>query len=433
MDKIRVILPQKYDLVVGDTFQLFYRGIVEAAYPFCFDILAVCEKGKNFPRYFEFLPEEAGNYKLTISVYSHDKKLLGQGETMLCAVDPKEPEEPLHILCVGASITAGGQWPGEAHRRLTSSAGKPLGLGLRNISFIGTCEKDGVRFEGYGGWQWDSYLSTAEEAVWVVCEHDKTAEDQHSLWQDEQGGVWKLETLEKGYLKFIRYHRHKRDMPACGCLTHLKNAVHTTRIVIDSTTPEKESPFYDKRTQRIDFLSYCERNRFSRIDAVYVMLGANGLWEAYAAGISLSEHCRKVVASGKEFVRLVRLAYPQAKIRIMGLTGPSVNGGMGANYGAELPYCDSYGFIRYVMELNRAYQNWVLEPEYCDFMDFINVSGQFDADYSLPCAEKNVNTRSKFKELIGTNGLHPTEEGYMQIADAAFRNMVHLCREDKKF
>ena len=31
---IRIILPEKYDLVVGDTFQLFYRGVIEAPNPY---------------------------------------------------------------------------------------------------------------------------------------------------------------------------------------------------------------------------------------------------------------------------------------------------------------------------------------------------------------------------------------------------------------
>ena len=42
-DKMRVILPEKYDLVVGDTFQLFYRGVVEAPNPFYYNIVSYCE------------------------------------------------------------------------------------------------------------------------------------------------------------------------------------------------------------------------------------------------------------------------------------------------------------------------------------------------------------------------------------------------------
>lgn len=38
-DKRRVILPDKYDLVIGDTFQLFYRGVIETPNPFCYNIV----------------------------------------------------------------------------------------------------------------------------------------------------------------------------------------------------------------------------------------------------------------------------------------------------------------------------------------------------------------------------------------------------------
>ncbi|MDF2675663.1 MAG: hypothetical protein K0R09_3935, partial [Clostridiales bacterium] len=33
-DSIHISLPDQYDLVVGDTFQLFYRGVVEASNPY---------------------------------------------------------------------------------------------------------------------------------------------------------------------------------------------------------------------------------------------------------------------------------------------------------------------------------------------------------------------------------------------------------------
>ena len=86
---------------------------------------------------------------------------------------------------------------------------------------------------------------------------------------------------------------------------------------------------------------------------------------------------------------------------------------------------------RYVMDLNCAYEAWTLEDQYRDFMEFINISGQFDTDYNMQCTQKKVNTRSNTTEIFGTNGVHPAYEGYMQIADAAFRNMVHLCKKHK--
>ena len=36
--------------------------------------------------------------------------------------------------------------------------------------------------------------------------------------------------------------------------------------------------------------------------------------------------------------------------------------------------------------------------------------------------------RSKKTEMMGINGLHPVDAGYMQIADAAWRNMVYTIK-----
>ena len=70
-----------------------------------------------------------------------------------------------------------------------------------------------------------------------------------------------------------------------------------------------------------------------------------------------------------------------------------------------------------------------MEPEYREFVEFINISGQFDCEYNMPSASKSVNTRSKVTELVGTNGLHPLSEGYLQVADAVYRNVIkEFCR-----
>jgi len=424
MKSIRVVLPEKYDLVVGDTFQLFYRGVVEAPDPFVYDILAVCAKGKNFPRYFEFLPEESGQYELTLSVFGPDKTLLGQGRTMLNVVAPVQPVKLLNILCVGDSLTGGGQWPEEAYRRLTAVDGEPKGLGLQNISFIGNCKKGSVGFEAFGGWKWDSFLSATVGDFWVHCKHEKTLKDQHSIWQDENGNLWQLETIDCGRLKFTRYGKSTADRPEGGYLTHVRNAVQKDPVKCGYSYYENPSPFYDSEAQCVDFKAYCERNGYDGIDAMYVLLGLNGLM---GIDIPVMEFCKVVVAQGKRLVDLFHKAYPQAQVKVMGVPMPSVHGGIGWGYGATLPYCDRYGLVRYITELNIAYKNWANESEYCGFVEYVNVSGQFDADNAFPSIEKPVNVRSQKTERVDVNGLHPLPEGYMMIADAAFRSLVDLC------
>lgn len=424
METIRVALPKKYDLVVGDTFQLFYRGVIEAPNPFVYDILVSCVKGKNFPRYFEFLPEEPGKYELTLSVFGADKSLLGQGKTILNVVAPVQPVKPLNILCIGDSLTGGGQWPKEAYRRLTSVNGEPKGLGFQNISFIGNCKKDDVGYEAFGGWTWESFLSATVGDFWVHCAHEKTLKDQHSIWQDEDGNLWQLETIDCGRLKFTRFGKQIADKPEGGYLIHVRNAVQKDPIKCGRSYYEKPSPFYDSESQCVDFKKYCERNGYDGIDAMFVLLGLNGL---VGTDTSVTDFCKEVVTQGKRLVDLLHESYPKAKVRVMGVTMPSVHGGTGWSYGAIPPYCDRYGLVRYVMELNLAYDSWAREPEYCDFVEYVNVSGQFDSENAFPSIEKPVNVRSEKTEQMDVNGLHPLTEGYMMVADAAFRSMVNLC------
>ena len=103
---------------------------------------------------------------------------------------------------------------------------------------------------------------------------------------------------------------------------------------------------------------------------------------------------------------------------------PSLNGGTGANYGADNAYSNPYGLCRSVMGMNLAYQDLANEEEFADYVEFLNVSSQFDSENNMPSMSKQVNTRNKKTELVGTNGVHPAIEGYMQIADVAYRNLA---------
>ena len=427
--EIKIVLPLRYNLVVGDTFQLFYRGIIEAPDPFVYDILLVCEKGKAFPRYFEFTPEEEGEHILTVSVFDAKKKLLGTNKTILSVKAPKKNTHPLNVLCMGDSLTAGGQWPAEAKRRLTSKGGVPFGVGFDNVNFVGTCRSEDVHtgFEGYGGWLWKSFYSIENNNIWVRTSHNKNVEDQHSVWKDEGGNEWKLETLDINRLKFLPYGNNSGIKPEKGKLVHVANALHTDDIVFTDSWFEKRSPFYDESIDDISFKAYSERIGVDRIDAIYIMLGLNGLLDVKG---DILGYCSDVISQAKVLIDIFHRDFPEGKIKIMGTMMPSVTGGIGANYGAVMPYCDGYNLRRFVLHLNELYQELANEKTYCDFVEHINISGQFDSDNNFPEVEKPVNTRSKKTEKIGVNGLHPSNEGYMQIADAAFRNMVHLCNDN---
>jgi len=43
-----IYFPKRYELVVGDTFELFYKGIVSCGDPERFNIKITCKKGASF-------------------------------------------------------------------------------------------------------------------------------------------------------------------------------------------------------------------------------------------------------------------------------------------------------------------------------------------------------------------------------------------------
>lgn len=74
--------------------------------------------------------------------------------------------------------------------------------------------------------------------------------------------------------------------------------------------------------------------------------------------------------------------------------------------------------------MNKAYQDLANEVELSDFVEFVNVSSQFDSEYNMPYTTKPVNTRNSITEFVGINDVHPDINGYGQIADVVFRNFV---------
>ena len=350
-NKVRVVMPNKYDLVVGDTFQLFYRGIVEAPNPYVYSIVVVCEKGKAFPRYFEYTPNEVGKHKLTVSIYDAEQNLLGSAKTLLNVVEAKKPDDSTNILVIGDSLTNSGAWVEEVHRRINKTGGTPEGLGFDGaINFVGNVKKGEVGFEAFGGWSWHTFTSCSDGAVWLECPNNRTEVDQHSLWQDENGAIWQIETIQIDYIKFNRWKDHTSPMPKSGKLVHYKNAVNTEPIEYKNVVPEASSPFLDKETKEIDFRSYMKRSNIDKIDAVYILLGGNGLMRRVAIENTWEDYCKYYVGEAKVLVDKIRKDLPNAKVKVMCMHIPSVNGGMGANYGAELPLADHYD--------NRKYYNY---------------------------------------------------------------------------
>lgn len=413
-------LPEKYNLVVGDTFELFYKGIMLCKNPYQYNILATCSIGKCWGRKFEATPDAAGTHTLTITVSDDSGNVLDQQTTQLVVAEKGiNNTRQLNVLCIGDSLTNGGKWVGEFYRRLTNTnssaldgSAAPTGDGLANINFVGTCApNNGACYEGYGGWTFASYLKTTTSSnnYWVSCSHNKTDNDQESIYKDANDVLWQLETIEANRIKFKKYDG-VGVMPSSGTLTWVSGGIDTSAITYTAIEQEKGNPFVYNGA--VDFAAYCEDLGISTIHHCYILLGWNNT--------TTEEDTYK--AQAKQFIDLLLEFNPDMKIVLIGLQIPSLDG-CANNYGAKGTLANFRALQEYVFNMDKLYKE--IADEYAN-VESINLSGQFDTDYNCMSDELPVNSRNATTVTTQTNGVHPSTQGQYQIADAAYRKFYEV-------
>lgn len=416
-----IYLAENYDLVVGDKFEMFYRGVIRSMNPYKYYIYINCEKGAAYPRYYTYTPKpgDEGEYQLRLALYDDYHELIEEAYTTLHIYSPKKPNKKLNILCVGDSLTVNGVWPYTAYERLVEYDNSYKDC----LNFIGKFKKEEVGYEGYGGWQWRHFVTNEavgmRSNIWIeVDKHNLDENDQHSIWVSDNL-KWVLETIEEHKLKFKRGDGNYSCLPTVGKIfTNLEGGIHKEDIIVKSYEFEEGNPFYDKNLNGPNFKKYILDNHYDGLDLVYVLLTWNGQYIAYNEDFSYHE------ASIIKFIDKLHEDYPNVKIGLIGIQSPSINGGIASNYGANGFYHDVFGEITTAYNYNKFLENFCKQDKYKNFVRYIDMKAQFDIENNMPQALEKVNARSNKEEYIGTNGVHPTMEGYLQIGDVFYRALV---------
>ncbi len=421
-----IYLAKQYDCVVGDKFELFYRGVICSMNPYKYDIHIDCIKGMPFPRYFSYLPkeEDCGDYELVLSLRDDYYNVIESASTTLHVVKPIAPAVKNTILCVGDSLTFNGVWCHEGYRRFTQIDGEPRGNGFKDsIELVGTCKKSEIGYEGYGGWSWRHFVTneivSSDSCCWIeVKEHCFDSSDQHSIWESNNL-LWILESITKNKLKFKRGLNNNSLTPSIGtCFHHVSGGTHYNDVEVLKYQFEKGNPFYDELLQRINFRNYCNINHFKDINYMYVLLSWNGQYQPFNNNFS---HFTKYIEA---FLDQFHEDFPNGYIRLLGIQSPSINGGLAFSYGASGVYSDAFGEVVTAYNYDSYLEEICCSSKYHHYCKYIDMKAQFDVEYNMPYDKMKVNARSNIVEIIGTNGVHPSMDGYLQIGDVFYRALV---------
>lgn len=408
---MKVVLPKRINAVVGNQLQLFYRGMIGAVNPYVYDILVQCNRGKQYPRYFDFTPtsDDVGDIPFAITIKDNNGNVLGQAETVIHVVEPVLTSD-LHILTFGDSLTSGGVWCNYADRHLPEDA-----------LFCGAQEVDGTHFFGVGGWTWLTYISSPTPRVRMEVS-GVTVIHKGDVYADSDGTRYTVQetNITSGRGNLLMSVASINDHPSTpqGSL-NLIEGKGDSQIFFDSWRKEISNPLW--ADGKMTFKPYVEKYAGGRADVVYVLLGWNQL-------VPWMTDFSAILSQANQFCSTFLSEYSEGRIRIMGLQIPSVTGGIGASYGASgQGYADGYGLRISVLELNRIYQS--LADMLGDRVEFIDIACQFDSEYNMPSGETPVNKFNPQTEYLGTNGVHPNIYGYYQIGDAVVRDIYNLSRQ----
>ena len=413
-------LPEHYDLVVGDTFELFYKGITYCVTSDVYDyVLRYDDKknrGKAFARKYVFTPteEDIGTHTLYIAVYDNTGEVIERGSVEIRVVDkPKSQVEERTILLIGDSLTGPGIWPAELGRRLLSTGGTPEGDGLMGVRFIGSKERDGIPYEGYGGWDYVSYTTDYKRGCFMILSGDfrdkKEETDRHSMWRDEAGALWKLEWITATEMKVIATHAATKLPDTKGRLTHVSGGMNTADIVFTDARHAHANPFFNVEKGENDFHAYVERFGAKRIDEVVILLG----WNHHSPPDDFLTLVRPLLDS-------ILGAFPDCHIGLVGLQIPSRDG-FAVHYGIAWPW---FSKLDKVFSYEDAYRSLTAEPPYAGRVSVISLAGQYDTVNNSVTVEMPLNNRNPKTEPIQCDGVHCAATGYLQIADAVYRYLA---------
>lgn len=422
--------------VVGDTLQIFKKSIVDSlGIPYIMKIESA--KGRAYPRYWEYTPnaDDVGSSEIKFSLLNVDGSVIDERIVSLITVNASNTSK--NVLNIGDSTMAHGQIPIELSRRIKGTSGAataPAALALSNINVVGRIKNGDktVGWEGTGGWTYTNYTSQGSRAVrfQVANAQSITVKDLIRIGATNSYGYYQFEVTEvnvtngTGNIRAVFSYttpyssNFLNEVSASGNLTNANNSVVGSYL---SFTEEFYQPFWNSTVNQFDIKTYVNDYCGNKVDYIFILLGINSLY-----GTKPFTSVDSVLDSCKNLLRKIHADLPNTKILLSTNNLVSQNGGLGFNYNAQT-YFGQYDvdvINHLIFAMNKAYYTLETDTEFMQYVEIINTHAQFDADNAFPITTKNVNTRSGETESVGTNGVHPTNNGYWQIADAEFRALL---------
>jgi lysophospholipase L1-like esterase len=82
-----------------------------------------------------------------------------------------------------------------------------------------------------------------------------------------------------------------------------------------------------------------------------------------------------------------------------------------------------------IFDFQDIYIELAASAKYRNNLSVVSIAGQFDTAYNEIKTTIPANNRNDTPVSVGSNGVHPSNNGYLQIGDAVYRHMIHRLAE----
>jgi lysophospholipase L1-like esterase len=159
---LRLTLPKEIYGVPGVETSIYFDNAVLTPTPNAYSFKIKPEIGTTSQRRWSIIPKEkqVGKHKMEMSVAGKNKGAPSYKSEFTLKIAPQDAgkEKKLTLLVIGDSLTAATQYSREL-ARLLSQKGNP------EWKMLGTNKKgNGVAHEGYGGWQWKTFITPGKHS-----------------------------------------------------------------------------------------------------------------------------------------------------------------------------------------------------------------------------------------------------------------------------
>ena len=432
----KISINEEIYCVVCDIIQLYYDMFIDSISEYSLNIK--CSKGNNFPRYWQYTPtiNDVGETNMTIQLIRYDGSIIQEKTVKIITKNPVNPKNQINVLLVGDSLYMDGQIAIELSRRLKGTTGvatSPNALNLNNYNIVGRRKNadESVGWEGTGGWTWQTYTTKDGmpgvrlnvQNVTDVRIGDIYNIDGHTqnIQISEVNVIGQTGNIFGGFYGKWDIYNDPSLMPESGILTRI-SGTGQENITFNSSEVETFQPFWNNETDSFDIVSYVNTYCGGTLDYMFVQLGINSC----IGSNPFSGDFNSIFEQCKIYLDLVHSQLPNLKIYIATLPLPSQNGGLGSNYsanGASGSYLTK-AWNSKIHKVNELYMSLNNDVSYNTYVKVVDVCAQLDSQNNYPYKMEKVNTRSDVTEKLGTNGVHPSNFGYWQIADSWFRALI---------